>query len=407
MKVTLLALNIIAFSFLPLICIAQADFRPGYIIKDNGDSINGFVSYGSGKKNTERCFYKETKKSKYTSFTPEEVNGYGFLNDKQFESWGLPAELKSANPAADSKPRGKVFMKVLAKGPISLYRYGKYYLLHKNGLIILPYPENKLIETNQGSMLQNDHRYIDILNTFLEGSKLTANRTGYDESELTQLIKNYNRFKGYEPLPKNQKPSVKLHFAIFSGYMQSKMKMDWPDVVSFSPSSTIIGGIGLDISAPRTNDRLSLSLEGWYAKIFYQGYSERSVSGDLFRQDTFVDASFFKVPVGVRYNLLGQTNTPYIKLGLSLYFIGSPSIRILEEVEKAGNVIITEENFGEDFRIKNQRGIWFSVGYERNIFHNLNMFAEFRLEKNNGFIGSAVQSFSSSVDYTFLLGIKL
>ena len=405
-QINLRSFIFLAYSLLSLTCIAQSDFRPGYVIKNNQDSINGFVSYGSGKANSERCFFKETKKDNHISFTPEDIKAYGFLNDKHHESRNLPAEFKSTDPSIDKVSGGKVFVTVLAKGPLGLYRYRKFYFLDKNGLIILPFPESKLVHTKNGDMYQKDHRYIDILNTFLEDSPLKANRTGYNEGPLTKLINDYNHFKGHQLVETNKKPFLKLHIGVFYGFVRSTMKMDLIHKVSFAPSTSVVGGLGFEVSSPRIYDRMFLSIEGWYTSIFYQDYLEKTVTGDIVRQDTFIDASFFKAPIGFRYNILSQSNTPYVKLGISFYFMRSTSIRILEEIERSGNIIVTEEDFGEDYRIKNPRGIWFSLGYDRQVYRNMKVFGEFRLEKSNGFIGTPIQNFSSSVDYNLLLGFR-
>jgi len=50
------------------------------------------------------------------------------------------------------------------------------------------------------------------------------------------------------------------------------------------------------------------SVEGWYAKTFYQAYIEGPFNGDFRRRDILIDNSNFKVPLGFRYNFLRESH---------------------------------------------------------------------------------------------------
>ena len=62
--------------------IQAQDFREGYVITNNGDSITGLVSYSAGNKNLARCTFKATRKSDVVYYSPAEVESYGFVGDK-------------------------------------------------------------------------------------------------------------------------------------------------------------------------------------------------------------------------------------------------------------------------------------------------------------------------------------
>ncbi|HEX6223000.1 MAG TPA: hypothetical protein VFZ52_01230 [Chryseolinea sp.] len=399
------------FGILVLLCLmhhnfdgsAQGDFRPGYIIRNNEDSIAGFVSYGTEKSNTRHCFFKEKKNVKYTSFTAGEIKRYGFINDKTYVSMTLPHEWAGE---IDEFPQEKVFLKSLVTGPLGLYRYQKYYLLEKNGLILLPFPTDIMIETeSDGRAIKLDRRYIDVINSFIENAQLSANKAAYSEDDLTYLIEKYNVSQGHRRSIKS-KPAIALGLGVTAGYVTSKLTMDYFDKGAFEPSSTIVGGVSLNISSPKVYDRLFFSVEGWYEKIFYQGYTEYQHTGDLVRQDMLIDISFFKTTLGLKYHLLGLHNTPYIKAGIAVYFLGNTSLTINKESQQFGNVIVTDTDPGENFQIRRPAGYWFAAGYDKNISRAINLFGEFRIEKNNGFVGTAVQSASSATDLSFLLGVR-
>jgi hypothetical protein len=381
--------------------LGQGDFRPGYLIKNNQDSIPGFVSYGAEKSNTEKCLFKESKRGDYTAYNAEQITGYGFLNDKVYKSMQLPHE------TSPELPNKKVFLKLLVRGPLSLYRYQKYYFLDKDGLILIPPPVDKIVETSSGRVVKQDRRYVDIINSFIDHADITANRSAYSEDDLTALIEKYNHSLGYTAIaPKNSKPAVSLSGGLLGGYIRSKVTMDYFGSNAFKSSSTVAGGIFINLSSPRVYDRLFFSLEVWYQKIFYQGYHEYRFSADLIRQDILVDLSFLKSTVGLKYHILGLHNTPYIKGGLSVYALNKTSISVFQESEQAGGVIVSDDDQGENYRIRRPIGYWLAVGYDKQIADRLNLFGEFRVERNNGFVGTKIQSASTVTDLNLLVGLR-
>lgn len=393
-KPKFLTLAVFVFFSFPLALSAQ-DYRRGYIIKENGDSVNGFIVYRAGKKNSAYCVFKVTRKSKPVKYTANDLSAYGFLGDKQYLSMSLP----------NRSTEGKVFGQVLVNGAISLYRFNKLFLVKKDSLILLESPKNKQIETSIGLRTRQDRRYNGMLNYLLSECEITADLTSYTERDLTNLINNYNRCKGQEPTYKKPRPIAKVNYYLFTGYLQSNMKMKVVKDATFNPSNTLVGGLGFDISSPRIFDKLFISLEAWYVKSFYQAYTEGPFVGGTQRDDILIDVSYFKMPVGLRYNFLQENNTPYIKAGFSLCFRNNITIKTRTEQEASSGNVFTYESYG-GYNITNPKGIWASVGYDKTIFRNLKMFAEFRYENSEGFIGTGIQSFSTVKNYNFLLGFR-
>src|SRR5688572_22358710 len=108
-------------SRLLLICIAiclselgfaQTDFRKGFVITLQRDTISGLVNYREGANAHEICEFKKLENLNATSYRPDEIFGYGFLDDKFFESRKVQEENKSPRVA---------FVEVLVKGMVSLY----------------------------------------------------------------------------------------------------------------------------------------------------------------------------------------------------------------------------------------------------------------------------------------------
>lgn len=375
--------------------VKAQDFREGYVILNNNDSISGLVSYSAGNKNLARCTFKLTRKSDPVYYSPEEIQSYGFFDDKKFVS------LQHADVAL---PEGRVFVRVLAEGVLNLYRYSNVYLIRKDVITVLPFPKNKKIETKTGDMLKEDKRYVGLLNLALADCGLNADKTSYSESDLTKLVLAYNECKGQKTQQKYVKPIFKMNFQVFAGYMQSNMTMNLYDDITFNPTHTIFGGLGADVSSPRVFDRLFFSLQGWYVNAIYQTYFEKKQSGDV-REDIIMDFTYVKVPMGFRYNFK-RRNTPYIKAGLSISFLVEESVKTMSEREILNGDVFTEVSYG-GYDIKNKAyGYWMTIGYEHIIRNNLRLFSEAQYENAHGFIGTPIQSFSHVNNFNFLLGIR-
>jgi hypothetical protein len=282
------------------------DYRAGYVIKNNMDSASGFIEYSAEKKSSRVCKFRSSRKDKATAFTPEELLAYGFYGDKRYESMQIP----------DSTTKGKVFIKVIVRGPLNLYQYRKTFLVRKDSLIQLPTPKSEVIDTDKGKRTREDSRYKGLLNFLLADCKLSADETRYTESNLTNLINNYNRCKGFEPLYKKPKPIFQVNFNVTAGYNSSEMTIDLPHPVALNKSNTVVGGLGVDLSSPRIFDRIFFTIDAWYVKNLYQGYYQKKAGSDIIHTDLQMEFTSIKLPIGFRYNFLKDVNTPYIKGGL-------------------------------------------------------------------------------------------
>ena len=81
----------IVLFFRPTVLVAQIDFRSGFIVKTNGDTLKGFIAYRSDKSNLKNCHFKQQKKGKAQSFTAADLRAYGLTGGKTYEAIILPS----------------------------------------------------------------------------------------------------------------------------------------------------------------------------------------------------------------------------------------------------------------------------------------------------------------------------
>ncbi|MEQ9166855.1 MAG: hypothetical protein RLO12_11395, partial [Fulvivirga sp.] len=100
--------------------MAQSDFRPGYIITNEGDSISGQINFRVGSGNYEECQFQ--KEGFVKNYGPSDLKQYGFINDRIYISKYLPE---------DDIPNKKVFLEILAKGEVNLFKYNAAFYVEK------------------------------------------------------------------------------------------------------------------------------------------------------------------------------------------------------------------------------------------------------------------------------------
>ncbi len=376
--------------------VYSQDYRPGYIINNNLDSISGLVAYRSDGKNLLECLFRQTKKGETVRYSPDQLKAYGFHGDKQFMSVTPPPELGLSQ---------KIFANQLVGGSMSLLKIKKTVVISvKDSLVLLPVPVSKEFKNSDGNWSKKDKRYVGVLNYLLRDCQLSADDMSYSAGDLTNVVYSYNRCKGETASLSTQKPLGKLNFIFFGGYSRSNMAMDLFTDVTFSPSYSVLAGAGLELSSPRIFDRLFFSADVWYHKSFYQAYEKIPFAGNIRHQDIFVDVSYMKIPIGFKYNFR-NINTPYIKMGMSFTAINNIEIKTWEEVEAPDGAVYGDEKWG-GYDVKDPKGIWIALGFDRIVYRKLKLFAELRYERGEGFIGTPIQSFSTLNNFNLLLGIR-
>ena len=75
--------------FIPTLLSAQ-DFRPGYIVKNSGDTVKGFAVYRIDKKNWEGCTFKESRKGAANNYAASDIEGFGIIGDRVYQSMVMP-----------------------------------------------------------------------------------------------------------------------------------------------------------------------------------------------------------------------------------------------------------------------------------------------------------------------------
>jgi len=154
--------EVILFSglFLATVLInAQTDFRPGYVVKVNGDTLIGEIDYRGDILMGEVCRFKPNNTVRAVIYSPDDINEFKFNESKYY----ISKEVKGQ----------KVFLEFLIKGRVNIYslkdQRGNHFFIEKTGLGLsellyeegIRYKENVPIEYKSTT-------HIGLLNIYMQ-----------------------------------------------------------------------------------------------------------------------------------------------------------------------------------------------------------------------------------------------
>lgn len=108
----IITLGTILILFIPEL-VAQSDFRNGYIIKNNNDTIYGLIDYRGNNASTRKCVFKADITSDEQIFTPDEIKAYRFIDGKYYVS----------RPVHSGNETNQMFLEYLINGIVKVYYY--------------------------------------------------------------------------------------------------------------------------------------------------------------------------------------------------------------------------------------------------------------------------------------------
>ncbi len=390
-------------------CFSQTDFRRGYVITNAKDTLFGLVDYREGAKAYKTCAFKKSKNLNEFIYEPSGIIGYGFDDDKYFQS----REIFTKGQSSEA-----VFLEVIVKGLVSLYKFENIFFVEKdnNGLQQLINEREETI-VNGITRVKNTNQHIVTLNMLLyDCSEISAKvqRIGLDEKALTKLITEYNNCQGDSSIIfKAKKPWVKALIGITGGVNNSQLNYD-PSLGyahltgEFEASTSPIVGASLDILSPRINERLSFQSHIFFLTSQYYKYSFFQTNFSTEINYVTIELQQLKIPIGFRYIFPTRSLTPYFGLGLSSTVHLSTSSSWIQ-VTEFNNVVEIKNNEVSGL-IGNQLGVWGGCGISKSIHDKLNVFVEFRYEQTDGISqglrGAQSDLQSKIMNFQILIGIR-
>lgn len=399
----LLSLSSVAFG--------QVDFRPGFIITLENDSIHGFISYKENGQNEPVCYFKPALEGKITPYSPNAIQGFRFQEDKYMASMQLPLTKDSL-----SEP---VFAEILVKGKMQLIKHNLAFYAAKDGKLYKLEQEEVPTYLNGKRAVKIKKPYLGILSYLMQADCATLRsqitKTNLNEKHLVKLFEAYNGCVGIESQSYAESKSwgefklggiagiqfSRLSFEPTQGYSEG----NYPG----NPNSKIIPVFGLTYtySSPRLNERFAIAGHLLFSMVNYEAVNVIDQDVRTIKNDYSIELSQLKLPLGIRYNLPTKFLQPYLTAGLSYTFHLKTASHWEQERNFMG--IITQEEANFELK-KSQFGPFLALGLQANRQKGGQYFLEVYVEKTNGITAKASKpenAFKSNVLTTQLsLGMR-
>lgn len=248
-------LIVVFFMFIGFSLRAQRDFKPGYVILNNQDTVFGQIDYRGEKLMSSLCKFKSKDSLSVKNYLPGEISGYRFIDGKYFVS-------KEIN--SNFALKKTVFLEYLVKGAISFYFYrddsGDHYFIEKQGESIadLPYDEGIKYDKDHSLYAFNSTRHVGILKYNLkEAPDLFGSIERIKKPEKNTLIELSKKYQSEVCKNENcivyEKKRSKFKWAIEPIYSYESFNITSSDRLDFNET-----GMNLFIWLPETNEKLYL-----------------------------------------------------------------------------------------------------------------------------------------------------
>lgn len=344
--------KIILFHWIFLLTIgisfAQNNFKNGYIITLENDTIHGQIKNGLNSKRFKSLLFHNGSIEK--EFFPEQILGFGFENGKHFTTQIIANQ----------------FVEALVAGKISLYKSEFKFHITKDSLVFDLESEKEYVYIDGRRGVKDDNKWRGILASLisdcLQNPNEIVSKLFLSDQSLTKLVLNYNncsqeRFFEYKP----NLPWKKLEIGATIGVSMSNIriinKVYYFNYLAEAYSSIDpTMGIVFDFYSPKLSEKLSLQGEVHFQKSSYNSLViENKQPIDYY--ETHIKLSTLSVPISAKYNLIQRKYGIYVQGGFNYNYQISSETKLLHE-RVVGNVVNTSREVPAFDIFHSQIGYW-------------------------------------------------
>ncbi len=312
---------------------AQSNFKPGSVVTQNGETIEGLIDYRQWRKNPSSIKFQTAANTNPVTYTVKdlasfEVNGLDRYITAIIKKDIRPVEMAELERAfIDTIVTDTVFLRLLVSSNYSLYQFTDtkphFYIKEGNG----DYQElqYKVFLVDRNSRLSRQYIFRDQLKSMMPAGSESASldnllaSSNYSENDLVKVVDKMNSSLSNGTTSykvKRQKQS--LSFFVGAGMLHSTLKYQGePDentALNYTSSTKPLLLGGFDFAMWRNMQRLKLRFElAWY-KTEYHGDNNPSATDSI---RYHLSVSSMAPSLSALYNVV---NHPKQKLYLGLGF---------------------------------------------------------------------------------------
>ena len=257
----------LACLFLAIAGQAQTNPRKGYIMTNEGDTIQGTIDYRSDTQNGQKCLFCKDGEQDFKTYYPQQLKGYR-LKDSGIYYISRTLPIDSVDQV--------VFAEFLIKGGLSLYHYKKegldyFFFEDSDGKLAVLKNEEFVTSFRASENRQNRRKILHDAAEMLKKSEKATSRLWAERTisqNLSSIVKEYNEeycteqgectqfeysVKAANYLPMRFFAAAELFMGEFAPHPFSDMYEE------FTYQMTVPRiGVGLDVGLPRLLKNVSI-----------------------------------------------------------------------------------------------------------------------------------------------------
>jgi len=251
---------------------AQRDFRRGYIITSQQDTVYGWIDYRGDIRNAKICSFKKTENEQATDYSPSDIAAYRFADSKYYVS---------RNIGSDDAPH-QVFLEYLVNGMAKLYYFrddgsNDRYFIENNGHFIELKADEKEVEIDGIAQKTTVKTYVGVLKATFNVWEMNneIDKVKLEHSSLINIAKDYHHYvctDGSECIVyEKKKPlmAVRIGPALGADLSMLKARVNDGEKYTFDPSTNLTVGVNLNFWMPRLNEKIFLQMQVMYTKYYF------------------------------------------------------------------------------------------------------------------------------------------
>jgi hypothetical protein len=376
--------------------LAQANFKPGYILTTDSSRINGLIDYrGTNSNAALQVAFKTSNDTQPIVYNPSQIIGYGLADGKQYESITIVNSDKISHT---------YFMEVLAKGAATLYFMKhdgvkeRFFVTTNDGRIHELIQESRRVDKGNGKIYNVTlKQYVGMLTSVLNACaevQPLIEKARLEQSDMIKVVNKYNACIApaqVQVARTEDDVKTKVEKLIIVGgtytnatFSSSQSVDDYATKGDITPSLDVTGGIAFNITAAKLSNKLSLYTGVMYQQYRVEGkYKKDYAGGSYYTYDYYLEAKHIKVPAMIRYTWPKGKFRAYINAGAQAGFLLSAD----SNVKRYGKFGAQENNYEfdmmPDYR-EIELGFIGGLGIKTEAFGKRSLSLELRQEKNHG-----------------------
>lgn len=410
MSLYIRSLSVFSFLLFTTTLFSQSDFRSAYVITLESDTVYGYIDFRGEVRNMRVCAFKASLDADVKEYFPGEITGYRFVDDGKFF---ISKEVNT------DWVKGTVFVEFLFKGIANLYFYrnlmqSAYFIEKDDGELIELNEENREVKLGTRRFSHRNKRYIGLLNyTFQDSPELQSDirKTTLTHRSLVNVTRKYHEIVCPDDdciVFEAKIPTFKVRITPFADMSMTYLKISnyhSLDGFEFDPSIKPGFGLGLEVTMPRLNEKLSVCLSGQFKEDYFYGNQEKITPYHTERSYVHLYTQNIYTKIGLKYTYPTGRIRPEVIAGLYHYYLLNRDIEGSKDYVYRG-VVTSNTVEVEHFGI-NHGGLYIGAGVTGKLFYNIDAFANVYSQYGRNFSVDKIFTKVEMTTFGLSIGLKL